>query len=304
MVDVHERGGTIFDLGYRTYDGPRLGRGYAVRSLVALSVRNVFGLGRGALPKVLAFGLAALAFVPAIGAVVGGATGGADFETVEHSDYFGLIQLVIVLFVAAMASELVGNDQRSSTLVLYFSRPIRRDDYVLAKVASLAIALLALTLLPQLLVFVGNWLGAADGTEWFADNASDLGSITVSSVLASVHLAGVGVAIAMFTSRRAFALGSVLAGLVLPAVIAGALVPLLSPGWGAVPLLCSPLSVMEAGALVVFDAVPAFAARGDLEEVADQVAYVGLPGWVWIVAALAQTVLAVAFAVRRYRRAA
>ena len=199
--------GEIYDLGYRNYDGPRRGRAYAVRSLCALSIRNTFGLGRGALPKVLAFGLAVLALVPAIVQLITAAlVGPSDFSVLKPQDYFGLIQIVLVLFVAAMASDLVGNDRRSNTLVLYFSRPIKRDDYVLAKIFSLAIALLALTLLPQLLGFAGNWLGARDTTAWFTDNASDLAWIVVSSLLVSAMLAAIGVAIATFASRRAFAM--------------------------------------------------------------------------------------------------
>ena len=184
--------GVVYDLGYRNYDGPRLGRRYAIRSLYVLSLRNTFGLGRGTLPKVLAFGLALIALLPAIFTVAFGALAGENFKLVEHHEYFGLIQIVIVLFVAAMASDLVGNDRKNNTLPLYFSRPIERDDYLLAKIAALATALMSLTLLPQLLVFVGNWLGATDGTEWLGDNISDVWRIGASSTLASVQLAVIG----------------------------------------------------------------------------------------------------------------
>jgi ABC-2 type transport system permease protein len=293
----------IFDLGYRAYEGPRLGRRFAVRSLVVYSVRNTFGLGRGGLPKVLAFGLAAIALVPAVVTVIGGAIGGKAFELVEHHDYFEFIQVIIVLFVAAMASDLVGNDRKNDTLPLYFSRPVERDDYVLAKIAALALALLSLTLLPQLLVFVGNWLGASDGADWFTDNAADLWRIAASSALASLQLAVVGVAIAMFTTRRAFALTSVLAALWGSRIAAEIIVPLVSPDWAAVTLLASPLQVMNAATLVIFDAIPATAGDPAGGGVADQVAYAGLSGWVWLTAAAAQTGMALLLAVRHYRKA-
>lgn len=295
--------GEIYDLGYRNYDGPRLGRRYAIRSLIVLSLRNTFGLGRGSLPKVLAFGLAAIALLPAILTVIGGAIGGEEFEFVEYHDYFGLIQIVIVLFVAAMASDLVGNDSKNNTLPLYFSRPIERDDYVLAKIAALAMALLSLTLLPQSLVFVGNWLGATDSTDWLRDNASDLWRIGASSALASLQLAAIGLAIAMFTTRRAFALTSVLATLLFSVIATGVLVNLLDPGWAAVAMLTSPLYVMNATTFVIFDAIPAVTADSADGEVADQVAYADLAGWAWIVALLAQTAIALIFAIRRYRKA-
>ena len=39
-------GGVIHDLGYRGYDGPRLGRMQIVRALTWHSFRSAFGIGR------------------------------------------------------------------------------------------------------------------------------------------------------------------------------------------------------------------------------------------------------------------
>ncbi len=97
--------------------------------------------------KFLAFGLTFFAFFPAIiQLIIGAIVPVEDFTFVAPEEFFGTIQVILVLFVAAMASELVGNDRKNNTLVLYFSRPIEKEDYVLAKVGALAIALLALTL--------------------------------------------------------------------------------------------------------------------------------------------------------------
>ncbi|MGI9604719.1 MAG: ABC transporter permease subunit [Acidimicrobiales bacterium] len=293
--------GEIFDLGYRNYDGDRLGRAYALRSLIVLSLRNTFGIGRSALPKVLAFGLAALALIPAFVTVLAGALSDGAFEFVDHADYFGLIQIVIVLFVAAMSSDLVGNDRKNNTLVLYFSRPIARDDYVFAKLAALAIALLSLTLIPQLIVFIGNWLGATDSTAWFGDNAHLLWRIVVSSTLVSIHMATIGLAIAMFSKRRAFALISVLGVLLVSSIATSILVSFVSSTWAAIALLLSPLSVMEAVNRVVFDALLPFVPTSGEGDISEQLAFADLPGWAWIAALLTQSTLAVLLAVRRYR---
>ena len=51
-----ENTGVIHDIGYQRYEGPRLGRGYASRSLFVHSVRGAYGLGRSAWAKVLPFG--------------------------------------------------------------------------------------------------------------------------------------------------------------------------------------------------------------------------------------------------------
>jgi len=39
--------GVIHDLGYRGYDGPRLGRTQMIRALTWHSFRSAFGIGRG-----------------------------------------------------------------------------------------------------------------------------------------------------------------------------------------------------------------------------------------------------------------
>ena len=46
MTAQTDAGGTIYDIGYRRYDGPRLGRSGAVGAVVQAGVRAVFGLGR------------------------------------------------------------------------------------------------------------------------------------------------------------------------------------------------------------------------------------------------------------------
>ena len=46
MTAGTEASGTIYDIGYRRYDGPRLGRGGAVGAVVVAGLRAVFGFGR------------------------------------------------------------------------------------------------------------------------------------------------------------------------------------------------------------------------------------------------------------------
>ena len=53
-------GGSIYDLGYQGYTGPRLGRAYAIRALFAHTLRSAYGIGRGGRAKIIPIGLAAL----------------------------------------------------------------------------------------------------------------------------------------------------------------------------------------------------------------------------------------------------
>ena len=103
---------------------------------------------------------------------VGAIMSGADqhVELFKHEDYFTYVRIVLVLFCATVAPELVGRDQRNRTLSLYFSRAVSRFDYVLAKFAALTSAMLVLTLGPQLLLFVGNGMAGDDLGGYIRDN--------------------------------------------------------------------------------------------------------------------------------------
>ena len=52
--------GEIHDIGYRHYDGPRLGAGYIQRSLFLETLRGTYGLGRAARSKIVPFALLAV----------------------------------------------------------------------------------------------------------------------------------------------------------------------------------------------------------------------------------------------------
>ena len=46
MSEVTAPGGTIYDRGYRHYEGPREGRGRRVRAIAVAGIRRVLGLKR------------------------------------------------------------------------------------------------------------------------------------------------------------------------------------------------------------------------------------------------------------------
>ena len=60
------RAGSIYDLGYRRYEGLRLGRGAAIRALAADSFRTTYGIGHGGRAKVAPIILGVLAILPAV----------------------------------------------------------------------------------------------------------------------------------------------------------------------------------------------------------------------------------------------
>ncbi|KUL26870.1 hypothetical protein [Streptomyces regalis] len=197
----------IHNIGYRSYDGPRLGRSYATRSLYSQSLRGAYGLGRSVKSKVLPMLLFVVMCVPAaIMVAVAVATKAKDLP-VDYTRYAIIMQAVISLYVASQAPQSVSRDLRFKTVPLYFSRPIETADYVRAKFAALASALFILTAAPLLVLYVGALLAKLD----FADQTKGFAQGLVSVALLSLLFAGLGLVIASVTPRRGFGIAAVIA---------------------------------------------------------------------------------------------
>lgn len=199
--------GVIHDIGYRHYDGPRLGRPGIIRALGWHSLRSAFGIGRGAKAKiipVIAFGVLCL---PAVANAVSLATGGRPL--VHYDTYlFQLRVVVMILFVAAQAPELVSRDLRSHVLPLYFSRPLRRLDYPAAKLGAFILACLALLEIPLLLLYLGTIAQGGGGSAVWDQTRALIPGLLVGLAWA-VLLASIGLALASLSGRRAYATGSI-----------------------------------------------------------------------------------------------
>ncbi|MGW7362181.1 ABC transporter permease [Streptomyces sp. NPDC054841] len=199
----------IHNIGYRNYEGARLGRAYARRSLYSQSLRGAYGLGRSAKSKVLPMILFAVMCVPAaIIVAVAVATKMKDLP-LDYTRYAIVTQAVIGLFLAAQAPQSVSRDLRFKTVPLYFSRPIERVDYVLAKLGAMASALFVLTATPLLILYIGSLLAKMD----FSDQTKGFVQGLVSVALLSLFFGGLGLVMAALTPRRGFGVAAVIATL-------------------------------------------------------------------------------------------
>lgn len=185
--------GVIHDIGYRRYTGPRLGRGYAVRSLYVHGLRTAFGLGRSIKAKIFPwlvigiFGLTA--------AIVAAANSQMKERALTYAQFPEVLTVVIVLFCAVVAPELVSRDLRSGVLPLYFSRPLSRYDYALAKLAALCSAVWLPLAGGQLLMFAGTAFGVPDLAAFWTEVGDLLPALAYSAVHALVF-AGVSLLVA------------------------------------------------------------------------------------------------------------
>jgi len=199
--------GVIHDLGYRRYDGPRLGRAQIVRALTWHSFRSAFGIGRGVKAKVipvLAFVAMCLpAFVNAFAVARGNA------RLFGYDVYAPQLRVVVLtIFIAAQAPELVSRDLRSHVLPLYFSRPLRRGDYPLAKYIALTAACLLLIEVPLLILYLGTIASAKSGHDVWSETRALIPGLGV-GLMWAVLLAAFGLVLASLTGRRAYATGIV-----------------------------------------------------------------------------------------------
>lgn len=235
----------IHNIGYRGYDGPRLGRAYARRSLYSQSLRGAYGLGRSAKSKVLPMLLFVVMCLPAgIMVAVAVATKASDLP-LDYTRYAIVMQAVIGLYVASQAPQSVSRDLRFKTVPLYFSRPIETVDYVGAKFAALTSALFILTAAPLLVLYVGALLAELD----FTDQTQGFAQGLVSVALLSLLFAGIGLVIAAVTPRRGFGVAAVIAALTISYGAVSTLqgIAFVQDSTGAVPWLglFSPVTLID-----------------------------------------------------------
>jgi ABC-2 type transport system permease protein len=223
--------GSIYDIGYRGYEGPRLGRRHAFTTLFAGGLRATFGIGRSGRAKIVPAFCVAL---PAITAVIivalkafASRFGVSDLEVLPgHADMAGSVGVFATILVAVQAPELLGRDVRYRVLSLYFSRALLREDYALAKLAAMSAAVLALLLLPHVILTVGAVLLTSDLLGALGHEASSWPAVLGSTVVTAVATAGVALVIAAFVARRAYATVTIFGIFLVPAILVAVILAL------------------------------------------------------------------------------
>ncbi|MEZ4501121.1 MAG: ABC transporter permease subunit [Dehalococcoidia bacterium] len=288
-----ERGGSIYDLGYQHYEGARLGRTRAILALYRESLRAGFGLGRSATAKVAPFVLIGIALTPAIAQLVIGALISGVQDLIRHDEYYSLVSFVLALYCAAVAPDIVGRDQRNHSLALYFSRAISRMDYALAKFAAMTTAMLAITLVPQMLLFIGNALATDSFGTYVREDSDQAIPIVLTAVLGSAMLAAIGTAIAAQTPRRAYATVGIILTFLLSIAVSAILVEEVQTSATDLAVFFSPLTLIEGFTTWMFRTE--IASDSLLRDVT-------FPRATYALAALVWTAGGVAMLVRRYAR--
>lgn len=246
--------GVIHDIGYRHYDGPRLGRGRGVAVLALYSLRAAFGLGRPARSKIIPVLMAGIMTVPAVMSIAVMAI--AAERPMEYTEYAVTMQAVLAIFLAAQAPILVSADLRFRVLPLYLSRPVTVGDYIGAKLAALSVALFLLLGVPLTVLYAGELLVDMPGPPATGAYLAAMGGAVIHAVL----LASLGLAIASLTPRRGLGVAAVITLYLLTTAVSEVLSNVLrfsvgedAAGWAQ---LISPISLADAAQSGLFGVKP------------------------------------------------
>ena len=256
----------IHDIGYRHYDGPRLGGRDIERALFVETLRAAFGWGRSARSKVMPLLLLAVCCLPAlIICVVMSVVPLVDEVPNGYPSYPFRLQVALAVFIGSQAPAVISKDLRFRVAPLYFSRPLSRTQYVRARYAGTAVAVFVLLALPLTILVAGALLAGLPWGEQLPPYLTAIGG----AALHALVLAGIGLVIAALTPRRGLGVAAIVTVLL---VLSGlqATVTALAEEFGAPTLadlagLISPFALVD-GTLAVLGANDATVRAPGLDE--------------------------------------
>jgi ABC-2 type transport system permease protein len=223
--------GSIYDLGYRHYEGKRNGRAYAMWSLFVESIRGVWGFGRPMSAKAAPFILAGiysllaviqLAFSSFFSQAI---QQGQQVDLFTYANYFQRLGFLVIFFCVAQAPEVVCRDQRYQVLPLYLTKAMGRVEYAIARLASLVVSLFIVLIVPMIALFVGDVLMKTNTFGAIGDEWPQALPALPAYLLVAISMGSISLAVSSFSPRRAYAAIGLLAYFLLmetiPAVIYG-----------------------------------------------------------------------------------
>lgn len=221
--------GTVYDIGYQQYTGPRAGRPLARRALFLDAIRNALGLGRSGWARYLPWFFIAPPIL--VGAVFGAIayfanrTLGEDIsEGLDLPSFVELAQanaFFIYLFAAVMAPELTCPDRRQNVFDLYLVRPITVTDYLFAKWLGFGLVMFGVAILPQIALWIGSLLAVPNAAEWFVDEWLLIPRMVLSSAVIALFITAVVFLVSALTDRRAIASVAIVGLMLVTQVVVG-----------------------------------------------------------------------------------
>jgi ABC-2 type transport system permease protein len=176
-------------------------------------VRIALGLGRGPRAKILPWlfigllsGIALVMALVAGAANTMGGPGSAERANLpSHADYYGIASIILFVFGALVAPELLCRDRREGVIQLYLVRPLSGSDYIAARWAAFLAVMVTAAWLPQVILFLG--LSAGDPTPglYLQRHWLDVPRFLLAGLAMAAYVTTLALLTASFTTRRAYA---------------------------------------------------------------------------------------------------
>jgi ABC-2 type transport system permease protein len=300
-ITASSAAGSIYDLGYRHYEGKRHGRWFAAWSLYVESLRGIWGFGRPMSAKAAPFILTGLYAFPALiqlafsSVIAQAAPENGSAGLFAYGNYFGRVGFFLILFCVAQAPEVVCRDQRYQVLTLYFTRAIGRADYALARFASLSTALFLALIVPMIALLIGDVLMKADTIAAIGSELPKALPVIPADLLIAVGMAAISLALSSYSMRRAYSAIGLVAYFLLMEAVPGIVYSVGQQAgwtWADKLVLVTPITSLTGATDWFFGISPGLEFPGTLGADA------------YVVASLASIVVFTAILLFRYRRIA
>lgn len=214
----------LYDVRYSRYSGDREPRWRGVLALARSSALRALGLRRTTGSKVWPFLLVGVAHLPAI-SVVGVPllfdAAPDPLDLLSYSQLLTIITPVIIAFAATTLPSLLTRERRDRVLSLYFSTALSPREYLLGKALAALGLMLLVTLSPMLVVLIGSILTADAPLNALQADGTDAPAVLLAGFLVAGYYAVLGLAAGALTAKRLFAVGGLLAVLLVTPVLSG-----------------------------------------------------------------------------------
>jgi ABC-2 type transport system permease protein len=176
-------------------------------------LRIAMGLGRGGRAKLLPWlFIGVLASIGLIMALIAGAVerlGGPGqaqrMNLPSHGDLYGIASIILFVFAAMVAPELLCRDRREGTINLYLVRPLTGGDYVVSRWAAFLVVMLLAAWLPQVILLLGLAMGDPFPAAYLRIHWLDVPKFLLAGLAIAAYATTLAMLTASFTTRRAYA---------------------------------------------------------------------------------------------------
>jgi len=136
---------------------------------------------------------------------LGGPGASDQLNLPTHSDYDGIASIIVFVFAALVAPELLCRDRREGVIQLYLVRPLRATDYLAARWGAFLSVMLVAVWLPQIILFLGLSMGDPVPLTYLQKHWLDVPRFFAAGAAMAVYVTTIAMLTASFTTRRAYA---------------------------------------------------------------------------------------------------